>query len=87
MVPRERDMVRLYIPLGDQQYMDQFTGKVDIARVNPDDLLKVQHLLELILPDTPPETCSSWQTELSIRMKLRHPLVMIGGPFTLVWCA
>lgn len=47
IVPRERDMVRLYIPLDDHhRYIDPSTKKVDMTVVDPDDLLKVPFHLE-----------------------------------------
>ncbi|KAF5334575.1 hypothetical protein D9758_018362 [Tetrapyrgos nigripes] len=42
IVPREDDMVRLYIPLDEHsQYVNTETKKVNIDSVNPDDLLKI----------------------------------------------
>ncbi|KAI0804706.1 FAD binding domain-containing protein [Irpex lacteus] len=42
IVPREDDMVRLYIPLDEtERYVDPVTKRVNIAAVNPDDLLEI----------------------------------------------
>ena len=45
IVPREDDMVRLYIPLDEtERYLDPVTKRVNIAAVNPDDLLDVSRI-------------------------------------------
>ncbi|KAI0341977.1 hypothetical protein BDW22DRAFT_1345745 [Trametopsis cervina] len=42
IVPREDDMVRLYIPLDEtERYLDPVTKRVRISEVNPDDLLEI----------------------------------------------
>ena len=41
VIPREGDMVRLYIQLSDKQVVDPATGRVDKGKVSTDHLLQV----------------------------------------------
>ena len=42
VIPREGDMVRLYIQLSDKQVVDPATGRVDKSKVSTDHLLQVK---------------------------------------------
>lgn len=41
IIPREGDLIRLYIQLADRDVLDPTTGRVDKARVSPEKLLSV----------------------------------------------
>ncbi|KII85917.1 hypothetical protein PLICRDRAFT_115229 [Plicaturopsis crispa FD-325 SS-3] len=41
IIPREGDLVRLYIQLSDSDVVDPATGRIDKSRLGPDDLLEV----------------------------------------------
>lgn len=41
IIPRENDLVRLYIQLSDKEVLDANTGRVDKSKMNPEKLLEV----------------------------------------------
>lgn len=41
IIPREGDLIRLYIQLADRDVLDPATGRVDKSRVSPEKLLAV----------------------------------------------
>lgn len=45
IIPREGDMIRLYIQLSDKQVIDPATGRVDKSRMTADDLLGVSSII------------------------------------------
>jgi phenol 2-monooxygenase (NADPH) len=44
VIPREGDMVRLYVQLSDNQVIDSKTGRVDKDRMGPTDIFEAQFL-------------------------------------------
>ena len=40
-IPREGDMIRIYIQIADKDVLDPNTGRIDKERMGPDQLLKV----------------------------------------------
>ena len=44
IIPRERDLVRLYVQLTDKDALDPSTGRVDRNKIGPEKLLEVMCL-------------------------------------------
>jgi hypothetical protein len=47
-VPRENDIVRLYIQLSDKEVIDQKTGRVNREKINPEKIFEVQTFFFLL---------------------------------------
>jgi phenol 2-monooxygenase (NADPH) len=42
IIPREGDLTRVYVQLGDRNVIDSDTGKIDKERVGPNDISEVK---------------------------------------------
>lgn len=41
IIPREKDLVRVYVQLSDTDLLDPITGRVNHSKVNPEQILEV----------------------------------------------
>lgn len=83
IIPREGDMIRLYIQLSEKDALDPSTGRVDRSKMGPEKIIEVSFGEFISRNCHKPlfDTASRLQRNLSIRTLWKRHTVLIGGLF------